>query len=154
MDIFNWLWWFGFRLEPIFASAPAEILIILASKVVKSDSKIIISICQFKSLTLCIIWDSNTTLISFCFFSRKLRQIRIPLAYRRLELNKIATVLGRNRRDLRENVVKSSSLKRALKIWWQFKFICPNYIFLFAQRLRKVAPGWVREGDDRLIWSG
>ncbi len=36
MTILICLWWFGFRLEPIFATAPK---LLLVSKVVKSDSK-------------------------------------------------------------------------------------------------------------------
>ena len=41
----TWTWWLGFRLEPIFVTAPD------ASKVFKSDPKIIISLCLFKSVS-------------------------------------------------------------------------------------------------------
>ena len=42
---FTLLWWFGFRLDLVFATVPAASKKTLASKVVKIDSKIIISPC-------------------------------------------------------------------------------------------------------------
>ena len=43
------LWWFGERLKPIFATAPAASKIQLALKVIKSDLKIITLLRQSKS---------------------------------------------------------------------------------------------------------
>jgi len=39
------IWWFGFRLKPIFNTAPLSSKKTLALKVVKNNSKIIISLC-------------------------------------------------------------------------------------------------------------
>ena len=39
LDKFNLIWWFDFKLNHIFTTAPAASKILLASKVVKSDPK-------------------------------------------------------------------------------------------------------------------
>jgi hypothetical protein len=46
----TWFNWYGYPIEPLFTQLPQKM--VLNSKVVKSDCKIIISICKAKSVTL------------------------------------------------------------------------------------------------------
>ena len=57
LEKFNLIWWFDFRIEPIFPTAQAALKILFASKVVRKDQKII-------TLLYC---RSNITLMSWLF---------------------------------------------------------------------------------------